>query len=104
MTKVGPATVVAGTQMRYTYSVTNNGGDAANVSVTDPLPPGTTFFALTPQPGWGSSGPPFGTNGTVTFTNALLPAGATPNFNVYGVVAPSGANGTNRCNTARATT
>lgn len=47
--KVGPATVIAGTQIIYTLTVTNGLGpsDAQNVVVTDTLPPGVSFVSAT---------------------------------------------------------
>ena len=46
--KSGPGTVAAGSNVTYTVTVTNNGpSDASNVSVTETLPPGTTFVSST---------------------------------------------------------
>ncbi|MBY6205968.1 DUF7507 domain-containing protein, partial [Halomonas denitrificans] len=46
--KTGPATAVAGTQVTYDITVTNNGpADAADVSVADPTPAGYTFASAT---------------------------------------------------------
>ncbi len=45
-TKMGPASVVAGTQLAYTVRVTNQGaGTARGVSLADPTPPGITFLS-----------------------------------------------------------
>ena len=46
ITKTGPTNVVAGTNVVYTLSVTNNGpSDAQSVQVTDPTPTGLTFVS-----------------------------------------------------------
>ena len=46
ITKTGPATVVAGSSVAYSLTVTNNGpSDAANLTVTDTLPAGVTFVS-----------------------------------------------------------
>ena len=48
VTKAGPATAFAGTQVTYSINVTNNGpSDATNVVVTDTLPAGTAFVSST---------------------------------------------------------
>jgi len=61
-----PDPVSTGGTVTYTVVVTNNGpGTAVNVGLTDPLPNGTTFSSCTPSIGT-CSGPPMGTNGTVT--------------------------------------
>ena len=46
ITKTAPATIVAGNQLSYTITVTNNGTDnATNVVVTDGLPAGVTYVS-----------------------------------------------------------
>jgi uncharacterized repeat protein (TIGR01451 family) len=53
ITKTGPATAVAGTQIAYSLTVANAGpSTAADVSVTDTLPAGTTFSSSSAPPGW----------------------------------------------------
>ncbi len=48
ITKSGPATAIAGTQVTYDITVTNNGpSDATSVSVADPTPAGYTFASAT---------------------------------------------------------
>ena len=48
VTKSGPATAVAGTNVVYTITVTNAGpADATGVTLTDPTPPGLTFVSNT---------------------------------------------------------
>lgn len=46
VTKTGPASANAGSDLSYTLTVTNAGPDTANVNLFDPLPPGTTFVSL----------------------------------------------------------
>ncbi len=56
ITKVGPATAVAGTQVTYTLTVTNSGpSDAQNVMVADTLPAGETFVSASTGSGSGTS-------------------------------------------------
>jgi uncharacterized repeat protein (TIGR01451 family)/fimbrial isopeptide formation D2 family protein len=46
LTKTGPATVTAGTQIAYTLTIRNNGpSDATGVQVIDPTPSGLTFVS-----------------------------------------------------------
>lgn len=82
VTKSGPPSVNAATNVSYTITVANSqGSDAAtNVELTDVLPPGTTFVSLTPDNGIPPSfcgTPTAGTNGTVTCSFAAFPGGAT---------------------------
>jgi uncharacterized repeat protein (TIGR01451 family) len=61
-----PDPVDSGSQLTYSIEVTNNGpGSAGDVTMTDPLPLGTTFVLCTTGQGT-CSGPSVGTNGTVT--------------------------------------
>ncbi|MHB1423853.1 MAG: beta strand repeat-containing protein [Gemmataceae bacterium] len=60
----------SGGRVEYAYSVTNNGPDpAGGVTLTLPLPQGTTFFSQAASAGWTESDPGQGNNGTVTFTH-----------------------------------
>lgn len=48
VTKTGPAVAAAGTNISYTITVANAGPDQAfDVTLVDPLPPGTTFVSMT---------------------------------------------------------
>ncbi|HET9945183.1 MAG TPA: DUF11 domain-containing protein, partial [Actinomycetes bacterium] len=59
LTKEGPATVVAGTEMVYTIKVRNDGPSTAHdVVVTDTLPAGVSFVSVTPEQGTCTSGQP----------------------------------------------
>ncbi|MEK6375529.1 MAG: IPTL-CTERM sorting domain-containing protein [Acidobacteriota bacterium] len=69
VTKSGPATANAGTNVTYIITVTNGGPDAADgVSMSDDLPPGSTFVSLTQDTGDATTcnTPPPGSGGTVT--------------------------------------
>lgn len=95
--KTGPATANAGTNISYTIAVVNNGPSAAaNVSLTDTLPPGETFVSMTQN-----SGPAFNCSGTSTqtCTIASLSAGATATFTLTVTVT----GGTSVSNTANVT-
>jgi uncharacterized repeat protein (TIGR01451 family) len=62
--KSAPASAATGTQITYSIVASNAGPGSVNVTVTDPLPGGTTFASCTPAIGT-CSGPTPGTNGTV---------------------------------------
>ena len=76
MTKTGPPTATAGAPISYSITATNNGPSAAaNVTISDPLPAGTTFVSLTSPGGWSCTTPAVGAGGTVTCTMASMPLG-----------------------------
>jgi|GEM_PF-1199688 len=65
--KTGPATIVAGTDITYHITLTNNGpSDALNVQANDLLPAGTTLVSFT-QTGGPAAGGTLITGGTMTF-------------------------------------
>src|SRR5207248_2285459 len=77
VTKTGPATVTAGTNLTYTITVKDNGpSNAQAVQMTDALPAGTTFVSESHPSGWTATSPPVGGTGTLTESIATLPAGA----------------------------
>jgi uncharacterized repeat protein (TIGR01451 family) len=80
VTKSGtPSVVVAGQNLTYTIVVTNNGvSDAQGVSLSDIIPPNTTFVSLSSPAGWSNTTPPVGGTGTATSTRATLAAGSGP--------------------------
>ncbi|HJQ35682.1 MAG TPA: IPTL-CTERM sorting domain-containing protein [Thermoanaerobaculia bacterium] len=100
VTKTGPATVVSGTHMTYNVSLTNNGpSDAANVVLTDPLPP-NTLVVSTNQ----TSGPTFNCSSNtvaITCTRASFAAGSTATFEF--VLQFNGAPGSTITNSVTAT-
>jgi uncharacterized repeat protein (TIGR01451 family) len=83
VTKNGPSTVRPDTDVTYNVTVSNDGpADAADVTLTDVLPPNTTFVSATQTSGptFNCTRPPVGTTGTITCTIATLPANATATF------------------------
>lgn len=85
--KSAPATVVAGTDLTFQITATNNGAsNAANVTISDIVPAQTTFVSMNQ-----TTGPLFNCSGTttVTCTIATFNAGATATFDLTVHVAPS---------------
>jgi uncharacterized protein len=78
VTKVDtPDPVIAGTNLTYTITVTNNGPDAAEtVSLSDTLPAGTTFVSLSSPGGWSCSTPAVGGTGTLSCSIASMGVGS----------------------------
>jgi uncharacterized repeat protein (TIGR01451 family) len=84
----GPATVIAGTQVTYTLSLTNAGpSDAANVTLTDTIPTPLFFATFTAPPGWNVTAPVTGSR-KFTATLASLPAGASAVFTLVAFSLP----------------
>jgi uncharacterized repeat protein (TIGR01451 family) len=95
-----PDPVIAGANLTYAIAVTNNGAaTATNVTMSDPLPSGTTFQSITTPPGWTCTTPAVGSNGTVSCSNLSLAVG-TANFTLVVRVAPNTANNSTLSNTA----
>src|SRR5205085_1442598 len=100
---VSSPTVVAGTPIVYTITLTNGGPDPAQgVTFVDALPAGTTFVSVVQNNGPAStcSGPPANTNGTVSCTTAVLSNGQSAQFAITVHVNSSVAAGTVLSNTA----
>ncbi|HEX4953101.1 MAG TPA: nuclease [Thermoanaerobaculia bacterium] len=104
MTKTdGTDPVVAGTNLVYTITATNNGpAVAASASVSDTLPAGTTFVSLASPGGWSCTTPAVGSGGTVSCSNPAFAVGNAV-FTLTVAVAPSVAAGTVLSNTATVT-
>ncbi len=99
-----PDPVTSGTSLTYTITVSNNGPDtAANVSLSDTLPVGTTFASLAAPGGWSCSTPAAGAGGTITCSNPSLSVGGGAVFTVTVAVAPSVTMGTVLSNAASVT-
>lgn len=92
VTKTGPASVTAGNSITYTVTATNNGpSNATNVTLSDTLPPNTTFVSNTQNggPGFSCTNPPSGGTGTINCTIATLAPGATATFTFVFNVSPA---------------
>ena len=84
LTKTGPTSVVAGSSITYTLTVTNNGpSPATGVMVRDPLPGSVTLVSATPSQGTCS--------GTTTVTCSLGSLAYLASATVTLVVQPAGA-------------
>jgi uncharacterized repeat protein (TIGR01451 family) len=106
VTKTGPATVGAGNNITYTVTVMNGGpNDAQSVTLSDALPPGTTFVseAQTAGPAFTCTNPAVGGTGAVSCTLTTLANGASATFTIVYKVGASVSNGTTITNTANVT-
>ncbi len=102
-----PDPVTAGTNLTYTFAVSNAGpGDADNVSITDVIPTSTTFvsFQQNSGPAFTLTTPPVGGTGTVTATAATLASGASATFTLVVNVNANTPNGSTLTNTATVST
>ncbi len=71
-----PNPVASGGNLVYTLAVASEGpDDALNLTLSDTLPPGTTFVSLA-APGWSCTTPGVGATGTVDCTLATFPPGS----------------------------
>jgi uncharacterized repeat protein (TIGR01451 family) len=103
ITKSGPATVTAGTNITYTVTVTNNGlSDAQTVALTDNTPANSTFVSesQTSGPAFSCTNPAVGGTGPVSCTLATLASGASASFTLVFNVSAAVPNGTTITNTA----
>jgi len=105
LTKEGPATVVAGTEMQYTIRVRNDGPSTAHdVVVTDTLPAGVSFVSVTPEQGTCTSGQPTARDLRCGLGNlAVTPLGDSVDIVVRVFVAPDVVPGTILINQALVT-
>jgi uncharacterized repeat protein (TIGR01451 family) len=104
--KSGPGSVVAGTNNSYNITLANNGPSTTSVTLSDPLPAGTTFVSLTTTPASGvfnCTTPAVGSGGTISCNVAALSPGQTPSLQIFFHVDPATAAGTTITNTANIT-
>jgi uncharacterized protein len=95
-----PDPVIAGANLTYTMTVTNNGPDvASSVTLTDTLPVGTTFVSLASPPGWNCVTPAVEANGTISCSTPSFPLESVE-FTLAVKVGPSVGAGTVLANTA----
>src|ERR1700680_4236927 len=96
VTKTGPATVTASTNITYTVTVANNGpNDAQNVTLSDALPAGTTFVSegQASGPAFSCTHPPNGGTGSVSCTLATFGAVQSGSFAIVYKLGANAANG-----------
>jgi uncharacterized repeat protein (TIGR01451 family) len=83
ITKTGPETSAADTDVAFTITVLNGGPDAAtNVTLSDPIPGTMTFVSATQNsgPAFACTSPSPGSGGTISCTIATLAAGGSADF------------------------
>lgn len=84
----GPASVGVSSAFSYVVVVTNLGPQGADaLSLSEPLPSGVLFQALSAPPGWACTTPAVGAAGTVTCTTPTLAPGVPEVFSIS-VTAP----------------
>ena len=100
VTKVDtPDPVTAGHNLTYTMTVTNNGPDlAVTPSLSDTLPPGTTFVSLTWPEDWSCTTPAVGEDGPISCSRTSMGV-VSEAFTLVVAVDPSVAAGTVLSNT-----
>ena len=98
-----PDPAAAGGDLTYTITTTDAGPSSAwGATMTDTLPPGTTFVSLSQSDGsaWSCATPAVGGTGTVSCTQAVFPTGELHTFNLVVRVDPTVTPGTVIGNTA----
>jgi uncharacterized repeat protein (TIGR01451 family) len=102
-----PDPVVAGGNLTYSITVSNNGpSDAQSVSLTDAVPTNTTFVSFAQNTGqaFNCTSPSAGSTGTVTCSIATLSGGTSATFTMIVNVNAATAGGTTITNTASVST
>lgn len=100
-TAATPLTDLAGNNITYTQTVTNNGPAAsAGASFTEATPTNTTFESVLAPAGWTCTSPAVGATGTVNCTDPSLASGSSADIVVVVNVAASVAAGTITANSS----
>ena len=82
-TGAAPPTVLAGNNITYTQTITNDGPSAATtVAFTEATPTNTTFQSVIAPAGWTCTTPAVGATGTVTCNDASLASASAANITV----------------------
>lgn len=106
VSKSGPESAAAGSNVTFDVTVGNVGpDDAFTVALNDPLPAGMTFVSETQNNGpvFNCSNPAVGSGGTITCSIATLAAGASANFSFVMKIPPAALPDTTFTNTATVT-
>ncbi|CAN7409738.1 hypothetical protein LJR016_002511 [Devosia sp. LjRoot16] len=83
ISKTGPASAERFEVLSYTVAVSNAGpSGATNAVMSDALPAGLTFSAVTAPSGWSCAAPAVGSGGTITCSTNEFPAGASAEFSI----------------------
>ena len=94
-------TAARGRLLTYTFTVANNGPDAAaNLSFVDSIPNGTVFQSLAPPTGWSCSTPAIGSSGQISCTSSSLAVDSPAQFNIAVTTSCSTVGGTEITNSA----
>lgn len=107
VTKSGPTSAVAGSDVTYQIAIANQGPSVARTVVfSDTIPAGTTFQSMSAPVGWSCVKPSVGTPGpvAVTCTNATLSPNTSASIALVVWLAPSASEGAQLCNTGSVTT
>src|SRR4051794_37104710 len=90
VSKSGPGTAAADTDVTFIIVLQNNGPDDASGTVmSDNLPAGLTFVSVNQPAGFTCTDPGAGNNGVVSCTNGTFTSGSTATFNLVVHVDPS---------------